>query len=103
MDASRTHEVTHGQSVWSWVVVGAVGLALALAITVGAGMNTTDVVVEAPAAVDAGAATGIREGAPYAGAYLGSFTDVRESGTYYGAEDVGATPGHGRCPPKHGC
>lgn len=103
MDASRTHEVTHGQSVWSWVVIGAVGLALALAITVGVGINTTDVVVEAPAAVDAGAATGIRESAPYAGAYLGSFTDVRESGAYYGAEGVGTTLGHGRCPPKHGC
>ena len=61
MDASRTHEVAHVQSIWTWVVIGAVGLALAVAITVGVGMNTDDVVVKAPArtVVDAGAGSRI--------------------------------------------
>lgn len=59
MDASRTHAVTHGQSVWSWVVIGAVGLALALAITVGVVMDTDDVVVKAPAPAEVGAGSRI--------------------------------------------
>ena len=60
MDATRTHEVAHRQSIRTWFVIGAVGLALAVAITVGVGMNSDGVVVKAPArtVVDAERARG---------------------------------------------
>ena len=55
----------------------------------------------------AGMRTGVREGGDYAGAIpIGtpdSFTDVRESGAYYGGHDVTATPRYGRCPVKQQC
>jgi hypothetical protein len=70
------------------------------------------------------AATAVREASHYAGAFAGmrtgireggttataiptgtpdSFTDVRESGAYYGAGDATATPRHGLCPVKQAC
>ena len=97
MDASRTHEATYEQSLWSWVVFGAVVLALAVAIIVWQGAADDGIVVRAPAPAQgqvdpvtkddflrgrglvdaqvgatgdtafADAATGIREGGVYAG------------------------------------
>ena len=55
----------------------------------------------------AGMRTGLREGGTYATAIPAgtpdSFTDVRESGAYYGAGDATATPRHGLCPVKQAC
>jgi hypothetical protein len=143
MDASKAQHVGHEQSIWWWVLVGTIGLALVGAIlvaleTTGSDTVRAPVTVDAPAQVRApvgdyplhgrgqaignpasiglgavrtgevlgvGFATAVREGGDYAGtAPIGtpdSFTDVRESGAYYGAGT--ATPQDGRCPVKAGC
>lgn len=51
MEASRTHQVTHGQSLWSWVLIGAVGLIVAAAIVLAVQANSGGayVTVRAPA------------------------------------------------------
>ncbi|HET9311037.1 MAG TPA: hypothetical protein VFP41_07425 [Actinomycetota bacterium] len=130
MDASRTHEQTQGQAIWLFVAIGVVVFLIAT-LSVGVATNADDVGIKQPAIEsDAGAATrmpatrgfevgrgglnfeaatAVREGGHYAGAIpIGtpdSFTDVRESGAYYGAGDVtpGLTPGHGSCPVKQQC
>lgn len=146
MDASRTHEQTQGSPLWLFVAIGVVVLLIA-ALSVGVATNSDDVVIKQPAVEsDAGAATrtepategfavgrgglnlaaatAVREGTHYAGAFAGmrtglreggdyagaipigtpdSFTDVRESGAYYGAGDVTATPRYGSCAVKQQC
>lgn len=102
MDASRTHEVTHGQSIWSWVVIGAVGLALAVTIAVWDGTGTDNVVVRAPAEAEAQVAPPTRDfalhgrGAPDARVgmtvdhgFAGPVTGIREGGAYAGAIPLG--------------
>ena len=51
MEASRTHQGTQGQSLWSWVLIGAVGLTAAVAIVLALQTNTDggSVTVRAPA------------------------------------------------------
>jgi hypothetical protein len=55
MEASRTHQVTHGQSLWSWVLIGAVGLTVAAAIVLAVQANSGGeyVTVRAPAEAQA--------------------------------------------------
>ncbi len=111
MDASRTHEQTQGQPVWLFVAIGVVVFLIA-ALSVGVSTNTDDVSIKQPAVeADAGAATrmpatrgfevgrgglnlaaatAVREGGHYAGAFAGMRTGPREGGEYAGAIPTGA-------------
>jgi hypothetical protein len=102
MEASRTHEVTRGQSIWSWVVIGAVGLALTVTIAVWNGTSTDNVVVRAPADAEAQIGPPTKDfalhgrGAPDARVnvtanpgFLGTVTGIREGGAYAGAIPLG--------------
>lgn len=116
MDASRTHEATHEQSLWSWVVIGAVLLAFAVAIIVWQGTADDGVVVRAPAPAVAqvdpvtkddflhGRGSGDAQvGTTTNVAPAGVATDIREGGAYYGTEAVVTTPRRGLCATKAGC
>jgi len=112
MEATRTHQVTHGQSLWSWVLIGAVGLTVAAAIVLAVQANGggESVIVRAPAAeaqpqpqpqsqvpsfkddvlhgrglvdVEVGATT---FGGP---TFTGPTTAIREGGVYAGIAPIG--------------
>jgi hypothetical protein len=99
MDASRTHEVAHGQSPWSWVLIGTVTMIGIAAIVIALRGETGDVTVRAPAEAQAQAQpptkddvlhgrglVDVRAGAPE---FMGSATAVREGGAYAGAIPLG--------------
>jgi hypothetical protein len=52
MDASRTHEVTQGQSIWSWVLIGVAALAIAGALVFTLDVTGGDDTVRRPATAD---------------------------------------------------
>ena len=101
MDASRTHEASHEQSLWMWLVIGVVVAGFVVAIAVTLGSNAGDDTLRAPAQeqVQAPAERPIGDYARHGqgqsavpivkgGASLGSVgaaTAIREGGTYAGA------------------
>ena len=102
MDASRTQEATHGWSIWSWVVIGAIGLALAATIAVWNGIETDNVVVRAPAEAEAQVGPPTKDfalrgrGTPDSPVSVavnpgcaGPATAIREGGAYVGAIPIG--------------
>ena len=105
MDASRTHEASHEQSLWMWLVIGVVvaGFVVAIAVTLGsnAGVDTlrapAQEQVQAPAERPTGDYARHRQGQSVVpivkgGAslgFIGAATDIREGGTYVGAIPLG--------------
>jgi hypothetical protein len=133
MEASRTHQVTHGQSLWSWVLIGAVGLTVAAAIVLAVQVNSGGeyVTVRAPAEAQPQAqatfkddvlhgrglvdvkvgpttftapATAIREGGVYAGtAPIGTPESFMQVREGYEVQGATVTPRRGLCATKQGC
>lgn len=107
MEASRTHQVTHGQSLWSWVLIGAVGLTVAAAIVLAVRANSGGeyVTVRAPAEAQAQpqasvkAETAFREDVLHgrglvevkvgATSFTSPATAIREGGVYAGTASIG--------------
>lgn len=105
MEASRTHQATHGQSLWSWVLIGAVGLTLAAAIVLAVQANSGGeyVTVRAPATAEAQAPASVGEtfnddvlhGRGLVDVKVGATTftapatAIREGGVYAGATPIG--------------
>jgi hypothetical protein len=99
MDASRTREVTHAQSPWSWVLIGTVGMVLVAAIIIALQGNTDDITLRAPAEVqsqverttkdDVLHGRGLVDVKAAATEFTGSVTEVREGGAYAGAIPLG--------------
>ncbi|HWC71118.1 MAG TPA: hypothetical protein VG993_08160 [Actinomycetota bacterium] len=99
MDASRTHEVAHGQSPWSWVLIGTVGMIVAAAILLALQGETGDVSVQGPAQAQAQAeprtkddvlrGRGLVDVRAGTVEHLGPATAVREGGAYAGAIPLG--------------
>jgi hypothetical protein len=99
MDASRTHEVTHGQSPWSWVLIGTIGMIVAAAILLALQGEAGDVTVQAPPQAQAQAepptkdfvlhGRGLVDVKTGTVEHIGPATAVRESGTYAGAIPLG--------------
>ena len=96
MDTSRTHEVTHAQFPWSWVLIGTVAMILVAGLIALQG-NGDDIVVRThaeeiplgtPTASDGVRETPISVPALY-GTSSSTFTGIREGGTYAGAIPLG--------------
>ena len=118
MEASRTHHVTHGQSLWSWVLIGAVGLTVAAAIVITLQANTGGeyVTVRAPAQVQPPQAQvepsfkdDVLHGRGMVDVKVGATTStapataIREGGVYVEAQEATPIPRRGNCAPKQGC
>jgi hypothetical protein len=121
MEASRTHQVTHGQSLWSWVLIGAVGLIVTAAIVLAVQANSGGeyVTVRAPAEAQAE----VQAPAPVGGTLDGDVlhgrglvdvkvgattftappTAIREGGVYVEAQEATPIPRRGNCATKQGC
>ncbi|MGH2631587.1 MAG: hypothetical protein ACRDHI_13665 [Actinomycetota bacterium] len=98
MDASRTHEATHGHSFLSWVLAGAVGLVLAAVIVLAMQWNTNDAVE-----FSGPATTGRQVGHHVSTVPIGtpdSFDEVRESipSKHHGGVDPAKDPTPGSAP-----
>jgi hypothetical protein len=99
MDASRTREVTHGQSPWSWVLIGTIGMILVAAIVLTLRGNTGDVTLRAPEQAQSQAepaatddvlhGRGLVDAKMGTGEFTGPATEVREGGEYAGAIPLG--------------
>jgi hypothetical protein len=105
MEASRTHQVTHGQSLWSWVLIGAVGLTVAAAIVLAVQANSGGeyVTVRAPAEAQAQAQAqaepsfrddvlhgrGVVDVKVGATTFTAPATAIREGGVYAGTTPIG--------------
>ncbi|MGZ8580490.1 MAG: hypothetical protein ACXWW9_04335 [Actinomycetota bacterium] len=117
MEATRTHQGTQGQSLWSWVLIGAVGLTAAVAIVLALQTNTDggSVTVRAPAQVQPQAQVepsfkdDVLHGRGLVDVKIGATkftppsTAIREGGTYYEAQEATVTPRRGPCATKQGC
>jgi hypothetical protein len=117
MEASKTHQVTHGQSLWSWVLIGAVGLTVAVAIVLAVQANSGGefVTVRAPAEAQAQPQAepsfkddvlhgrGLVEVKVGATTFAAPATAIREGGVYVEAQEATPIPRRGNCVPKQGC
>ena len=104
MDTSRTHEVTHAQFPWSWVLVGAVAMILVAGLIALQG-NGDDIAVRTHVdEIPLGTPTtfdGVRETPISVPALEGNssstFTGIREGGEYNtAAQDPTPGPAPGR-------
>ena len=109
MEASGTHQVTHGQSLWSWVLIGAVGLTVAAAIVLAVQANNDGeyVTVRAPAEAQAQPQASVKTEAAFrddvlhgrglvevkvgATSVTSPATAIREGGVYAGIAPIGAS------------